>query len=119
MSALEVRCSRCRAALAVLVPEGHVYAPKGKYRPLVVTVHGDEDRDAKVRFPRCEKCYLWRGNFVGRLPRVIAASAKDTPGRVPDMLTVAWSELRMSYFDALSRRAAVAVKVTDDGRVIP
>lgn len=117
-AALEVRCANCRGALAALVPDGHNYTPKGKYRPRVLIVRDPADPEGEVRLPRCEKCYLWRGDFTGRLPKVRAAAAKETPGRVPDMLAVAWTELRKPYFDALAKRSVVTVKVTDHGRVI-
>lgn len=118
MSVLELRCARCRALLAALVSPGasKSYQPNVRFKPWVGVVEDTRADERVLRFGRCEKCYLWRGNFVGRLESVREAS--PTPGAIPTTLSVSWAALRPLYLQAMQVARPVTVLVDDTGRVV-
>lgn len=109
--ALLIRCGKCRNVLAVLREPGARPYRWRRFRGWDIEVTDAAGRSGVVRFGRCERCYLWRGDFVRRVDRVREGD------HVRIMHEVPWGELWADYLTARASRHAVEVCVTDDGRI--
>lgn len=96
---VRIRCERCRSVLATVTE-----APEGW--------------GGALRVPRCDRCFLYRGDFLGRAPAVLASGEEvGASVRVPLLYEVPWEELRRRLASTRPSDAPLTLTVNDTGGI--